>query len=1076
MKIKITLIAGLFFVLGISLLYAQTSPVSEFSAYPALGNSVPHTVFFTNQSTSADTWLWNFGDGSTSTSMNPIHTYTTTGAYTVSLKADNTTNGTSDIITKVDEIKISIPNAIIGGSQQTGCGPFTMNFSDASTANGAPLVSWSWDFGDGNTSTNQNPSHTYENSGVYTVSLLITDGFGNSDTATFTNMVEVTGPNLAFEVDHTLILSNSSVAFTNLSNSASAVATWTWDFGDGTPISNQQNPTHTYVTPGDYNVSLTALDVDGCSKTITKTAYVKVVAAPVNVVVNNDTGSCNASVSLPDFDGASNGNAIQLDGVNDYVTAPLPSLFNSISTNDFTVEMWVNRTSSGASTRLIFAQFNNTNFVSSLVNSSGVFYVFVHSNGVVYSVNTTYVLPLNQWVHTAFRWNATSKTISVLINGSPRATISGGSSSLGTSNRMTIGSKTDGSQVFGGKIDEIRIWDLQRSDADIVDNMNTCVSETSPNLITYYKMNEITGSSNAIDASGNGYDGTLINCDTSTAWTTGTVSCGLYATNDVTNSNNASGVYSLGNTTITWTVSNTSGDTVTCTQQITVEDTENPVISCLSAITINTDTGSCTSTASLGTPTATDNCGVPTITNDAPTAFPIGNTTVTWTATDNAGNTATCTQIVTVEDTENPVISCPSAITISTDIGSCTSSASLGTPTATDNCGVPTITNDAPTAFPIGNTTVTWTATDNSGNTATCTQIVTVEDTENPVVSCPSAITISTDIGSCTSTASIGTPTATDNCGVPTITNDAPTAFPIGNTTVTWTATDNAGNTVTCTQIVTVEDTENPTAITQDITVSLDNSGNATITPAMINNGSYDNCSVALLVLDRDTFSCVDVETPVLVTLTITDASGNSSSATALVTVEDNNAPIVFTQDISMVLDASGTAIITPEMINNGSYDDCGIESFQLSIATFTCPRLDEAQLVTLTVIDVNGNSSTGDAYVSFTGFDLDLDGIADSCDAEQNPDVTPNLGISPNDDGENDTWIIENITNFPKAKIEVFDRNGVAVFNAIDYQNDWRGLKQNSGELLPVGSYYFVINIFGDGSLFIKGWLYINY
>jgi hypothetical protein len=86
-----------------------------------------------------------------------------------------------------------------------------------------------------------------------------------------------------------------------------------------------------------------------------------------------------------------------------------------------------------------------------------------------------------------------------------------------------------------------------------------------------------------------------------------------------------------------------------------------------------------------------------------------------------------------------------------------------------------------------------------------------VVDNENPTITCPANVTINTDAGLCTSTAAIGTATGTDNCGVPTITNDAPASFPIGNTTVTWTSTDGAGNFVTCTQVVTVVDNENPT-------------------------------------------------------------------------------------------------------------------------------------------------------------------------------------------------------------------------------------------------------------------------
>ncbi|MCO6173609.1 gliding motility-associated C-terminal domain-containing protein [Flavobacterium sp. NRK F10] len=349
-------------------------------------------------------------------------------------------------------------------------------------------------------------------------------------------------------------------------------------------------------------------------------------------------------------------------------------------------------------------------------------------------------------------------------------------------------------------------------------------------------------------------------------------------------------------------------------------------------------------------------------------------------------------------------------------------------------------------------------------------------DVEDPVITCPGAITLNTTAGQCTATASIGTATATDNCGSPTVTNDAPTAFPIGTTTVTWTATDGAGNTATCTQVVTVTDVESPVAIAQDITVSLDASGNATLTPAMIDNGSSDNCTIASWQLDRTSFDCSDIGTPVTVVLTVTDGVGNSDSTTALVTVEDTIDPVVITQDITVQLDNSGSAFITPEMIDNGSYDNCGIVSMSLNTTSFNCPGLDEAEMVTLTLTDASGNSSQAHATVSFTGPDRDMDHIADPCDAEQNPDITPILGLSPNNDGQNDTWVIENITDYPQAKIEVFDRNGVAVFHTVNYQNDWDGRRNGTGDLVPVGSYFYSIDVFGDASLYLKGWLYINY
>jgi hypothetical protein len=156
-------------------------------------------------------------------------------------------------------------------------------------------------------------------------------------------------------------------------------------------------------------------------------------------------------------------------------------------------------------------------------------------------------------------------------------------------------------------------------------------------------------------------------------------------------------------------------------------DTTPPAISVQqTAITI--EATSAQTTVNLGSVTATDLVdGVITPTNNAPGAFPLAITTVTWTATDEAGNTASATQNVVVQDTTPPVITAPAAVTADSATGQPIAVA-IGSATATDAFTPVSITSDAPAMFPIGNTTVTWTATDANGNTSTATQLVTVND------------------------------------------------------------------------------------------------------------------------------------------------------------------------------------------------------------------------------------------------------------------------------------------------------------------------------------------------------------
>ncbi len=184
----------------------------------------------------------------------------------------------------------------------------------------------------------------------------------------------------------------------------------------------------------------------------------------------------------------------------------------------------------------------------------------------------------------------------------------------------------------------------------------------------------------------------------------------------------------------------------------------------------------------------------------------------------------------------------------------------------------------------------------------------------------------------------------------------------LGQNTVTITLTDAHNNSSTETITVTIEDNTAPTVITQDVTVSLDASGNASVTTAQINNGSYDNCDLTLS-LDQLNFDCSDLGANT-VTLTGTDASGNTASATATVTVVDNTAPVAATQNITVQLDANGQASITASQINNGSTDNCGISTVVINTSTFDCSDLGE-NTVTLTVTDTQGNTSSKTATVT---------------------------------------------------------------------------------------------------------------
>ncbi|MCH2042482.1 MAG: HYR domain-containing protein, partial [Saccharospirillaceae bacterium] len=150
--------------------------------------------------------------------------------------------------------------------------------------------------------------------------------------------------------------------------------------------------------------------------------------------------------------------------------------------------------------------------------------------------------------------------------------------------------------------------------------------------------------------------------------------------------------------------------------------------------------------------------------------FAVGSTEILWTAIDLSGNTATCSQIVTVTDDEDPTITCAADQSQTADPGMCNAAVSVVAPVTADNCAVASVINDfngtadASDNYPVGTTTVVWTVTDASGNTATCSQDITVNDNENPTITCAADVSVSTDSGLCSADVTIPAPVSNDNC------------------------------------------------------------------------------------------------------------------------------------------------------------------------------------------------------------------------------------------------------------------------------------------------------------------------
>ncbi len=256
---------------------------------------------------------------------------------------------------------------------------------------------------------------------------------------------------------------------------------------------------------------------------------------------------------------------------------------------------------------------------------------------------------------------------------------------------------------------------------------------------------------------------------------------------------------------------------------------------------------------------------------------------------------------------------------------------------SSDACGIKSLELDI-TDFDCSNigsnpltNTVTLTVTDNNDNVKTCTALVTVEDDTNPLVSCnvsgEQAVNTNIDVCTYTHTGTGWDAEANDACltvasltyalsGATVVANNPANTslngviFNKGTTTVTWTAVDGSGNSSTCSFTVNVADNQDPVAICQNLTVQLDATGNVSITPAQIDNGSSDNCGIQSLLLDNTNFDCEDLEENTVI-LTVTDLSGNTKTCEATVTVEDNIDPVAACTPITIQLDATGNHTLT---------------------------------------------------------------------------------------------------------------------------------------------------------------------
>jgi gliding motility-associated-like protein len=313
--------------------------VADFNSN-VISGCAPLNVTFRDQSTGNPiSWNWDFGGGNLSNLQNPVMTFSTPGVYSVTLVVRNG-NGTNGI-TKTNYITVNpSPTIAFIASHTTGCIPTTIQFTDNTTPGTGGIASWNWDFGDGNTSTQQNPSNQYTTAGFYTVALRAVNSAGCESQVAYVRHIRIVAgviPDFSFNTPATC-RAPFAVNFTNLT-SGPGTMNYQWNFGNSTG-STQESPSTTYGATGNYTVTLNATSEFGCTGSVQKqiditgtgTSFTGPDTVCINTTVNfQNTSSTTPVSSLWDF-----GNGLQSTQSNGTSTYNTPGTYTVKLKNVYT--------------------------------------------------------------------------------------------------------------------------------------------------------------------------------------------------------------------------------------------------------------------------------------------------------------------------------------------------------------------------------------------------------------------------------------------------------------------------------------------------------------------------------------------------------------------------------------------------------------------------------------------------------------------------------------------------------------------------------------------------------------------
>ncbi len=320
--------------------YTAASPLqADLNGSPASGYA-PLSVTFTSSAsggTSPYTFSWDFGDGSTSSDQNPSHTYSAAGDYPVILSVtDNNNEQDTAFLNIIVSQQVVAMQVTTNASPASGTVPFSVNFT-ADTSGGASPYTYSWDFGDGSSSSDQNPSHSYTLSGNFTVILTVTDSLANEASASVNiSAAESIPPLEAFvSASPSLGIAPLAVSFSGNASGGEGPYTYSWDFGDGSS-SSLQNPSHTYTQSGNFTAILTVIDNQGSEE-----------SESTIVSVTAETAETQLSISaVTDLPAPSWGGTTEPQAGNHIFTAGIPANISANPNKDYRFAKWTGDISS----------------------------------------------------------------------------------------------------------------------------------------------------------------------------------------------------------------------------------------------------------------------------------------------------------------------------------------------------------------------------------------------------------------------------------------------------------------------------------------------------------------------------------------------------------------------------------------------------------------------------------------------------------------------------------------------------------------------------------------------------------